>query len=314
MNWHFPRLRRLYPIIGGVVGVIISLTPASAVENVRAFVEFVGLQPASWLRADTLSSFARPWALGLSFAVLAWGLWPERRSESVAPRPNWLKLSDAPFELAPRAEYARYTSLWLPLILNHSLPGGREPVGIKIKPRLSQEDAATIRGTPLSDPAIVWETRRFKLAWHDDSWHSMTSFHPWDVRTHDRPKQVSKETWDAICDQSEVAWSLLTRGLADLIAAGKVRVWARNRSATAPFTRLNPDAWAHYKVADWPAGRAVGEGDDRLFSIYIELPRRLSPFPHPPAIAAALKRAEAQERIKRLKARMARLVRRHAPG
>ena len=253
---------------GAMVLFALGAGPSEILDNLRAYADLVGV-PAAWLPGGRLTGWGRGGLLLAALAVLTWTFWPSPRLERTTPASSWLPLSDAPFVLAKNPAYQQMTNLWMPVLLEHALPGGDEPIGFSIAERVTAAEAATVSGAPLVAPLIMWNVRKFGLTWEASGDSFFTCFHPWEVRN-ERPRYVSVETWEAISDQCAVAWGLLTGGLDAVIKTGAVRVWGRTPSATSPFQIISSDAWQHYRVTDWARGQATGAGGDHLLSIHIE--------------------------------------------
>ncbi len=250
-----------------------------------AFLAAGGFSVSWWIaqpHLDELLSGAAKLAIllvGVSAFIIFGLIWlatlvREEPKERTDPAPDWIPLHMAPFKLAPSKTYGPLTPGWMPLLLEASLPGAPDPMPRVLIPRVAGvATESQVRDLNGYAPHVQYDWPRggFWISYEGPKGGWGRLIFPCDLTPDHRPDQLSPEVWDRVRASFEIAWKgVLMGGLSDLIAAGHVRVQARFGSAKEPFTPLNADAWQHFQITDLNAGRATGEGNDRLFSIHIE--------------------------------------------
>lgn len=275
MGWHLPRLRKAPAIAGAVLGLIASLPPEVAIENVRDTIAFVGFDSYGWFTAAVLAPAARLVLIPLSVLLIGWAVWPERRKgEITAPLRDWTPANRAPFVLPglPLADVL-FTSSKFGL-------ANFLAIGSRAKPRPGLEcsfdpgvpGAQNTSGTDMSYVGIDWEKGKFVWRWtRFDASPPRTfgmTYSPWEMTGPNVITAVSDELFEKLRSKAEFVWSMLTDDVNEAARAGQATIWARTGSANAPFSRITADSWSHYRMVDWRNGRAEAPGCEQLYSVH----------------------------------------------
>jgi hypothetical protein len=77
----------------------------------------------------------------------------------------------------------------------------------------------------------------------------------------------------------ESVWDSLVRDFRWLAREGRLEIFARANSPTAPFKEVAPDAFEHFEMVEWERGVAESSSGERLFSVHAQRPTNHTPLP-----------------------------------
>jgi hypothetical protein len=189
---------------------------------------------------------------------------------------NWIPLLDAPFLLNDRPELFAEEDIWSEEFLIGMLAGARidkqpNPPGMSFNP--SYPAAQNKYGHDLVYVGINWEKRSFVWRWGFMMDGKMRvnglSVSPWALDVQEFLTAFLKaETWAMLKAHAEFTWRHMTDPVMNSISAGRLEIWARFGSTKAPFEKIDPDSWRHFKIIDWDNGQATS-GSEILYSIHL---------------------------------------------
>jgi hypothetical protein len=77
----------------------------------------------------------------------------------------------------------------------------------------------------------------------------------------------------------ESVWDSLVADFRWLAREGRLEIFARVNSPTAPFREVAPDAFEHFEMVEWERGLAESASGERLFSVHAQRPTNHTPLP-----------------------------------
>lgn len=236
--------------------------------------------------AETANYQARRTSSGIDAIVKAKREREEMAARGLFPEPfsHWISLAMLPFAIPKQQQFEGFDSVWPLLFYDAHLCDGnvdtspRDPTMLfdPASPRFQD-----LSGNDLTVCRVVWDEGRFEWAWvkkHLPSHRMSTTLYPWELGALQR-RYLSPETAQHLEGKAKFVWAILQGPIQPLLNTGKIKLWARKASATAPYSEVTADMWPHYEVTDWGAGRADAPNGEMLFSIRAEIIREAGVIP-----------------------------------
>lgn len=194
------------------------------------------------------------------------------------PAQNWMPLASAPFVVIKNEALTDEVGGVSPMFVEHNLA---DTIDLPIHPKakemgmtrnVSLPQYRTSRGDDLLAVMIGWENTCFAWRWGNERRIFGCGAKPWDLAKfqHHWPTTLPDEARRILSKKAQIAFSFMHQTMEDLIAAGRLRVWARHTSPLAPFTKIAPDAWRQFRITDWDRGNAEC-ASDKLYAIHTEI-------------------------------------------
>ena len=189
---------------------------------------------------------------------------------------HWIPLATLPFAVPQQEQFEGLDGVWPRWFYDIHLCDGNTQAPSR-DPTMSFDPAnpqfQDIAGNELVVCRVDWDRSRFEWKWSKNlipSHRIGLSCEPWNLDALGNYGYLSPEVVERLTQKARFVWSVLRYPIQSLLDAGRIKLWGRKGSVTAPYSAVAADMWPHYEVVDWEAGRAQAQGGELLFSVRAE--------------------------------------------